>query len=60
MPWDLLPIAGATVLVIGAAWLCLVAGLQNHRDARLAADTHAEQYERFLRFLSAVRDAHRR
>jgi hypothetical protein len=60
MPWiDILPVAGATALVIGAAVLCVCAGLQNWRDARRAADTHAEQYERFLRFLSMVRDAHR-
>jgi predicted negative regulator of RcsB-dependent stress response len=47
---------GLVVLLAGVA---IAAWRANRRNYRQAADTHAQQYERFLRFLSMVRDAHR-
>jgi hypothetical protein len=47
---------GLTVLLAGAA---VAAWREKRRNHRQAADTHAERYARFLRFLSMVRDAHR-
>lgn len=60
MLWlEVVQTVGLTALAVGTTVLLVGAWLQNRRDARRAANTHAENYERFLRFLAMVRDAHR-
>ena len=56
---DVVQTAGMVGLVIGAALLGVGAWLENRRDAKRAATAHADRYERFLRYLSAVREARR-
>ena len=47
---------GLTLLLAGVV---IAAWLENRRHYRRAANTHDEKYERFMHFLSMVRDAHR-
>jgi hypothetical protein len=50
---------GWAVLLIGAVIL-LAGAFANWRESRRRQDAHAEQYNRFLDFLAAVRSARHR
>jgi hypothetical protein len=50
---------GFAVLMVLFVACALSAWLENRRQARQATATHSERYDRFLRFLSTVRDARR-